>query len=218
MLPTSTFSQSSSQSNSTKGFLEGNRIFSSPEDVTSKRSRYGCSDASYSLPVNGQYLVEVKLGCTSSFTRSTVSSRSEVRILHGMRFSIKATNRECAALEGPTVYYPMLSLLTSHLPLYEGATPKKQLETIYDLIQSSSIAADHPKWDFTSFKTSLAMHESTPKIQAFYQYYDTVTNETDIGNGIGNLCDSWVEWRGKGFCDVEELKRDMELTLTDNTT
>lgn len=72
-----------------------------------------------------------------------------------------------------------------------------------------------PRWDLSSFQASLAMHATTPKIQAYYQYYDTAVNQTDAGRTTGQLCESWVEWRGKGFCDVEELKKDIELTLTD---
>ena len=125
-------------------------------------------------------------------------------------------HRESAALEDPTIYYPLLSLLTSHLPLFETSSTKEQLSTIYDLIASSDLVQRHPMWDLSSFKTSLAMHEASPKVQAFYQYYDSVVAETELGRGIGGVCESWVEWRGKGFCGVDELKRDMELTLSSN--
>ena len=125
-------------------------------------------------------------------------------------------HRESAALEDPTIYYPLLSLLTSHLPLFETSSTKEQLSTIYDLVASSDLIQRHPMWDLSSFKTSLAMHEASPKVQAFYQYYDSVVAETELGRGIGGVCESWVEWRGKGFCGVDELKRDMELTLSSN--
>lgn len=116
------------------------------------------------------------------------------------------------------MYYPLLSLLTSHLPLFEGSSPRDQLSTIYDLIRSSDLALRYPDWDFSSFKASLAMHEAAPKVQAYYQYYTSVVAETELGKGIGEMCESWVEWRGKGFCGVDELKRDMELTLGSDTS
>jgi hypothetical protein len=179
--------------------------------------------------------------------------------------------RESAAIEDPTIYYPLLSLLTSHLPLLqpepgadsEGSgsgideddsasrskpriSNRDQLEMIYDLISNydshettthnptsssssssrSTLTTAHPKFDLSSFKTSLAMHEASPKIQAYYQFYNTVISDSPAGRevarkeeerasmgGQGYVCESWVEWRGKGFCNVDELRRDMELSL-----
>jgi UDP-glucose:glycoprotein glucosyltransferase len=70
------------------------------------------------------------------------------------------------------------------------------------------------------------MHEASPKIQAYYQFYETVVGNSPAGRevarkeeerasmgGQGYVCESWVEWRGKGFCHVDELRRDMELSL-----
>jgi UDP-glucose:glycoprotein glucosyltransferase len=71
------------------------------------------------------------------------------------------------------------------------------------------------------------MHEASPKIQAYYQFYETVIVNSPAGRkvarkeegasismgGQGYVCESWVEWRGKGFCNVEELRRDMEAAL-----
>jgi UDP-glucose:glycoprotein glucosyltransferase len=90
----------------------------------------------------------------------------------------------------------------------------------------STLLTAHPKFDLSSFKTSLAMHEASPKIQAYYQFYETVVGNSPAGRevarkeeerasmgGQGYVCESWVEWRGKGFCHVDELRRDMELSL-----
>jgi hypothetical protein len=186
------------------------------------------------------------------------------------------TCRESAAIEDPTIYYPLLSILTSHLPLLQSGADsgsgsddeddsasrskprtrdRDQLEMIYDLVSNydsheptttttaynsnnssyesgsgltsiSTLLTAHPKFDLSSFKTSLAMHEASPKIQAYYQFYETVIVNSPAGRevarkeeerasmgGQGYICESWVEWRGKGFCNVEELRRDMELSL-----
>jgi hypothetical protein len=171
------------------------------------------------------------------------------------------TCRESAAIEDPTIYYPLLSLLTSHLPLLQSASDEKkeggsasattskprsrnrdQLEMIYDLVSNydshepttiahnssvssrSTLTTAHREFDLTSFKTSLAMHEASPKIQAYYQFYETVIVNSPAGREVarkeegaaamgGYVCESWVEWRGKGFCHVDELRRDMELSL-----
>ena len=110
----------------------------------------------------------------------------------------------------------MLTALSTECPTLAQQTPEQQLESILELIQETpELLQGHPRWDLSSFQASIAMHATTPKIQAHYQYYDTAVNQTDAGRTTGQLCESWVEWRGKGFCGVEELKRDIELTLTD---
>lgn len=60
---------------------------------------------------------------------------------------------------------------------------------------------------------SVSLHVASPKVAAYHQYYTTAVNGTRAGSGIGMICDEWVEWRGKGFCDVDELKRDLESGL-----
>jgi hypothetical protein len=194
------------------------------------------------------------------------------------RHRIATICRENAAIEDATIYYPLLSLLTSHLPLLQPASDeakegrsasssasaskprlrdRDQLEMIYDLISNydshetttttihdstrnfssssrsssdpsstsrsrSTLLTAHREFDLSSFKTSLAMHEASPKIQAYYQFYETVVMNSPAGREVarkeeeaaeGCICESWVEWRGKGFCNVEELRRDMEAAL-----
>lgn len=124
--------------------------------------------------------------------------------------------RESVASEDPGLYFPLLVALSAEFPSLSQQTPQEQLELIVDLIQETpGLLESHPKWDLTSFQASIAMHATTPKIQAYYQYYDTAVNHTDAGNTIGQICESWVEWKGKGFCDVEELRKDVELSLTE---
>jgi UDP-glucose:glycoprotein glucosyltransferase len=123
--------------------------------------------------------------------------------------------RESIANEDPALYFPMLTALSTECPTLTHQTPEQQLDSILELIRETpELLQGHPKWDLSSFQASIAMHATTPKIQAYYQYYDTAINQTDAGSTTGQLCESWVEWRGKGFCDVEELRKDIELTLT----
>jgi UDP-glucose:glycoprotein glucosyltransferase len=124
--------------------------------------------------------------------------------------------RESIANEDPALYFPMLTALSTECPTLTHQTPEQQLDSILELIRETpELLQGHPKWDLSSFQASIAMHATTPKIQAYYQYYDTAIDQTDAGSTTGQLCESWVEWRGKGFCDVEELRKDIELTLTD---
>jgi UDP-glucose:glycoprotein glucosyltransferase len=126
------------------------------------------------------------------------------------------TCRESAANEDPSIYFPLLSSLSVLFPSLAQQNVQQQLESIIDLIQQTpTLSQSHPKWDLSSFQASIAMHATTPKIQAYYQYYDTVINRTEAGSTTGQVCESWVEWRGKGFCDFAELRQDMELSLTE---
>ena len=118
---------------------------------------------------------------------------------------------------------------TSHEPTTTTSSSSPRSSSGYNAASRSTLLTAHPKFDLSSFKTSLAMHEASPKIQAYYQFYDTVISDSPAGRevarkekeegasismgGQGYVCESWVEWRGKGFCNVEELRRDMELSL-----
>jgi UDP-glucose:glycoprotein glucosyltransferase len=54
------------------------------------------------------------------------------------------------------------------------------------------------------------LHTAVPRIEAYYDYYATRVDDGGLGTAG---CEAWVEWRGKGFCGVEELKRDIEQSL-----
>jgi UDP-glucose:glycoprotein glucosyltransferase len=47
---------------------------------------------------------------------------------------------------------------------------------------------------------NLAMHAATPKIEAFYSYYESHHSASE-----GRKCGSWVDWYGDVVCDVEKL-------------
>lgn len=52
-----------------------------------------------------------------------------------------------------------------------------------------------------------------PRIEAAYSWYEEAIDETSFGV---EECGSWVEWRGKGFCEAEELKRDIEMSIEES--
>ena len=122
--------------------------------------------------------------------------------------------------------YDLISNYDSHEPTTTTTTAHNSDNFSYKsgsgLTSISTLLTAHPKFDLSSFKTSLAMHEASPKIQAYYQFYETVVKNSPAGREVarkeegaaeGYICESWVEWRGKGFCNVEELRRDMEAAL-----
>ena len=54
--------------------------------------------------------------------------------------------------------------------------------------------------DLGIVEMNLAMHAATPKLEAFYNYYEDTHN-----NSRGHECGSWVDWYGEVVCDVEGL-------------
>lgn len=116
---------------------------------------------------------------------------------------------ETAYAEDPSSYLPLLNLFTTHLSSWPAdATPEALLEASVDLITSHELLAG--PGSLATFKQALALHTATPKIEAFFKYYETAVDERSFGV---EGCGSWVEWRGRGFCGVDELRRDVELTL-----
>ena len=62
-----------------------------------------------------------------------------------------------------------------------------------------------------SFELGLSLHTAAPKIEAYYQYYETsvVPSLTEYDES----CESWVHWRGKQICRTNDL----EATLRQST-
>jgi len=49
---------------------------------------------------------------------------------------------------------------------------------------------------------SLALSAATPKLEAFYNYFESIH-----GEGLGANCESWVDWYGEVACNKEVLVR-----------
>ena len=113
---------------------------------------------------------------------------------------------ESAALENPGAYFPLVDILTNPevLPSPRPTTP----EAIHAF--ALSIAEDYlsEQGPPTFLSANLALHASTPKIEAFYQYY--IDHDLDARRAAaaqGAECGSWVDWYGEVVCDVETLVR-----------
>ena len=55
-----------------------------------------------------------------------------------------------------------------------------------------------------SFELGLSLHTAAPKIEAYYQFYNT-----SVIPSLGKQyrpCDTWVHWHGEQLCDIEELE------------
>jgi UDP-glucose:glycoprotein glucosyltransferase len=51
-------------------------------------------------------------------------------------------------------------------------------------------------------KMNLVLSSATPKLEAFYNYY-----ESTHGEGLIGACESWVDWYGAVACDKDNLVR-----------
>lgn len=85
------------------------------------------------------------------------------------------------------------------------------METALDLIKSHRLL--ETGISISTLELALGLHTSVPRIEAGYSWYEGAINEKELGV---EGCGSWVEWRGKGFCEAEELKRDIELSIEDD--
>ncbi|KAK8869940.1 hypothetical protein IAR55_000508 [Kwoniella newhampshirensis] len=112
--------------------------------------------------------------------------------------------------ESPSSYFPLLHLLSS---LPESCTPSTILSSTLDLISSYSLLPSPSS--LSTFHLALSLQSTAPRIEAEYSWYESVIRSQETKLGVAG-CEGWVEWRGKGFCDVEELRRDMELSIEEN--
>jgi UDP-glucose:glycoprotein glucosyltransferase len=115
--------------------------------------------------------------------------------------------------EQPGSYFPLFNLLSSHIPS-PPPPPQQILSTALDLISTYNLLAKPSS--LSTFNLALSLHTSVPRIEALYSWYRGAVDEEALDVG-GEGCESWVEWRGKGFCEVEDLKSDMELSLEDES-
>ena len=69
-----------------------------------------------------------------------------------------------------------------------------------------------PAPSISTLQYALGLHTVVPKIEAYYSWYEQTTDSAQLGV---EGCGSWVEWKGKVFCDVEGLRRDMEMSIED---
>jgi UDP-glucose:glycoprotein glucosyltransferase len=115
--------------------------------------------------------------------------------------------------EQPSSYFPLLNLLASHIPS-PPPPPAEILATALDLITTYTLL---PKpSSLSTFNLALSLHTSVTRIEASYSWYQGEIDEELLGVGKEG-CETWVEWRGKGFCGVDELRRDVEMSLEDGS-
>jgi len=76
-------------------------------------------------------------------------------------------------------------------------TSEQTLNTAVKLINEHQFLSE-----LSTFNLALALHTAVPRIEAAYSWYGSNVGES--GRRVEG-CSSWVEWRGKGYCESEGL-------------
>ena len=118
------------------------------------------------------------------------------------------TIRETAAVEDASIFWPFLdSLSKPELAKYD--TEKEYYERVLQLLHNEFLT---DPVTLGSFELGLSLHTAAPKIEAYYQFYNTSV-VTSLGK-YDESCTSWVHWQGKQICSPDNL----ETTLRESTT
>lgn len=115
--------------------------------------------------------------------------------------------RETVASENPDEFFTYLDLLTGPEGLTSSRkmSPEAILQTALEIGIDNGIIQDVGA--LNTVQMSLALHAATPKLEAFYNYYDGNQGDLEGGDAYakGKACGSWVDWYGEVVCDVERL-------------
>jgi UDP-glucose:glycoprotein glucosyltransferase len=113
------------------------------------------------------------------------------------------TARETVHDENQTAYLPLLRHLD--LAKTQEMTSKQTLEIAVHLITTHQLLPE-----LSTFHLALALHTTVPRIEVAYSWYSSNVDQAKLGV---EDCASWVEWSGKGYCDVESLRQDLDSTI-----
>lgn len=105
---------------------------------------------------------------------------------------------ETVALENPDAFFPLLDRLTD--PKVFSSLEELSPEALYRAVLE--ISTGNGVFNVATLEMNLALHAATPKIEAFYNYY-----EDHHSGSRGVECGSWVDWHGQVICDIGTLVR-----------
>ena len=111
------------------------------------------------------------------------------------------TSRETASVENVTAFWPLLDSL-SQLKHDEYVTEKRYYNEVLHILSQEYV---NDPVALASFELGLSLHTAAPKIEAYYQFYDT--NIVPSLVKYNDSCQSWVQWRGEQVCMPSDLER-----------
>ncbi|OSD04995.1 glycosyltransferase family 24 protein [Trametes coccinea BRFM310] len=124
---------------------------------------------------------------------------------------------EAVSIEEPDAFFPLVDAVTDPevFPLAQDRSTAKHVHKhVFDTALSLGYLADPGA--YVSAEMHVALHSPSPKLEAFYQYYDD-HNAARVDNRATGTCGSWVDWYGTVVCNVETLARLVEIELIDSS-
>jgi Thioredoxin-like domain len=109
-------------------------------------------------------------------------------------------HRETAAIENSSIFWPLLEAL-SKKDILSFQTDREYYTRALDLLRDEFLT---DSVTLGSFELGLSLHNAAPKIEAYYQFYNT-----SVVPSLGDKyisCDTWVYWRGQQLCAGEGLE------------
>ncbi|KAI0754012.1 glycosyltransferase family 24 protein [Daedaleopsis nitida] len=121
------------------------------------------------------------------------------------RTPILLESLESVAFEEPGSFFRILDAATdpeTFLP-QQHRSPKDAHQHVFD----TALALDYlaRPGAYVAAEMHVALHSASPKLEAFYQYYDD--HQAARRGGRTDTCGSWVDWYGQVVCDAEALAR-----------
>jgi UDP-glucose:glycoprotein glucosyltransferase len=107
--------------------------------------------------------------------------------------------RETAAVEDASIYWPLLERLSS-AEFRTFTTEKEYYESVSKVLRDDFL---RDPVTLGSFDLGLSLHIAAPKIEAYYQFY-----ETSVVPSLGNYdesCENWVLLGGQQICSPDKL-------------
>ncbi|KAI5244537.1 UDP-glucose,glycoprotein glucosyltransferase [Aureobasidium subglaciale] len=133
------------------------------------------------------------------FQFSSLPSRALVRHICTRARSRLTRDRETAADENSTAYYPLLDRIAEgHFD--QASTDRDLYELFKKTLQDEGHLAKAE--DISSFEYALSIHAAAPRIEAHYQFYNT-TVEPTLKRRTDKSCQTWLHFNGQQYCDSD---------------
>ncbi|TFK82573.1 glycosyltransferase family 24 protein [Polyporus arcularius HHB13444] len=117
---------------------------------------------------------------------------------------------ESIAIEESGAFFPLLDAVTNPETFPDGRSPRDAHQHVFDTALSLDFLAQPGA--YVAAEMHVALHSASPKLEAFYQYYNDhhATRRDDP-----EVCGSWVDWYGEVVCDGKTLARLVETESLD---
>ncbi|KAI0715904.1 glycosyltransferase family 24 protein [Cerioporus squamosus] len=117
---------------------------------------------------------------------------------------------EAVAIEEPRAFFPLLDVVTNPETPPASSSSRDTHQHVFD----TALALDYlaQPGAYVAAEMHVALHSASPKLEAFYQYYNDhhASRRED-----SEACGSWVDWYGEVVCDRKTLARLVETESLD---